>query len=75
MFLLVPAYPGCPGSKAVKRSLLLLSVNVLVSVRNSKNVDVGKVDRPLTILYTLIRSALLRLSSKVYNPSRCNRSV
>jgi len=24
MFLLVPAYPGCPGSKAVKRSLLLL---------------------------------------------------
>jgi len=24
MFLLVPAYPGCPGSKAVKRLLLLL---------------------------------------------------
>jgi len=24
MFLLVPAYPGCPGSKAVERSLLLL---------------------------------------------------
>ena len=24
MFLMVPAYPGCPGSKAVKRSLLLL---------------------------------------------------
>ena len=24
MFLLVLAYPGCPGSKAVKRSLLLL---------------------------------------------------
>jgi len=24
MFLLVPAYPGCPGSKAVKWSLLLL---------------------------------------------------
>ena len=24
MFFLVPAYPGCPGSKAVKRSLLLL---------------------------------------------------
>jgi len=23
MFLLVPAYPGCPGSKAVKQSLLL----------------------------------------------------
>ena len=26
MFLLVPAYQGCPGSKAVKRSLLLLSL-------------------------------------------------
>ena len=26
MFLLVPAYPGCPGSKAVKRSLLLFVV-------------------------------------------------
>jgi len=25
-FLLVPAYPGCPGSKAVKRSSLLLKV-------------------------------------------------
>ena len=24
MFLLVPAYPGCPGSKAVKRSSSLL---------------------------------------------------
>ena len=24
MFLRVPAYPGCPGSKAVKRSLSLL---------------------------------------------------
>ena len=30
MFLLVPAYPGCPGSKAVKRSLLLL----LFTIRN-----------------------------------------
>jgi len=26
MFPLVPAYPGCPGSKAVKRSLLLVVV-------------------------------------------------
>ena len=30
MFLLVPAYPGCPGSKAVKRSLLLLLLESLV---------------------------------------------
>jgi len=28
MFLLVPAYPGCPRSKAVKRSLLLLLLSV-----------------------------------------------
>ena len=29
MFLLVPAYPGCPGSKAVKRSLLLFCCYVI----------------------------------------------
>ena len=29
MFLLVPAYPGCPGSKAVKRSLLFVVVVVM----------------------------------------------
>ena len=33
MFLLVPAYPGSPGSKAVKWSLLLL----LYSVKNREN--------------------------------------
>jgi len=27
VFLLVPAYPGCPGTKAVKRLLLLLLLN------------------------------------------------
>ena len=30
MFLLVPAYPGCPGSKAVKRSLYVMMVFVLL---------------------------------------------
>jgi len=30
MFLLVPAYPCCPGSKAVKRSLLLLLFTAIV---------------------------------------------
>ena len=30
MFLLVPAYPGCPGSKAIKRSLLLLLLQIYV---------------------------------------------
>ena len=29
MFLLVPAYPGSPGSKAVKRSLMLLLLYVV----------------------------------------------
>jgi len=27
MFLLVPAHPGSPGQRAVKKSLLLVSVN------------------------------------------------
>ena len=30
MFLLVPAYPGCPGSKAVKWSLCISVVFVLL---------------------------------------------
>jgi len=30
MFLLVPAYPGCPGSKAVKRLSLLLLLLLLL---------------------------------------------
>ena len=30
-----------------------------MSARNSKSVDVGKVDRPFTILYTSVRSALV----------------
>ena len=38
MFLLVPAYPGCPGSKAVKRSLLLLEqLQVLLSFLSSRH--------------------------------------
>ena len=42
MFLLVPAYPGCPGSKAVKRSLLLLLL--LSSVKKLiESVDNGTV--------------------------------
>ena len=32
MFLLVPAYPGCPGSKAVKRSLLLLLLLLYINI-------------------------------------------
>jgi len=33
MFLLVPAYPGCPGSKAVKRSSLLLSFFISFKIK------------------------------------------
>jgi len=43
MFLLVPAYPGCPGSKAVKRSLLLL----LSVFQYHKTVDLGGLRKPL----------------------------
>ena len=35
MFLLVPAYPGCPGSKAVKRSLLLLLPIVIQLIKSN----------------------------------------
>ena len=49
MFLLVPAYPGCPGSKAVKRSLLLLLLPTLV-VTHQLQVErrTGKVCQPET---------------------------
>ena len=48
MFLLVPAYPGCPGSKAVKRSLLLLLLttfplfNTDLSKRNGRLLPLSK---------------------------------
>jgi len=36
MFLLVPAYPGCPGSKAVKRSLWLLLLLLLLYIYSAQ---------------------------------------
>ena len=39
MFLLVPAYPGCPGSKAVKRLMLYFNLNLTSVGRTS--VDIG----------------------------------
>ena len=33
MFLLVPGYPGCPGSKAVKRSSLLSQMKLTISLK------------------------------------------
>ena len=34
MFLLVPAYPGCPGSNAVKRSLLCCCSSLTALLNN-----------------------------------------
>jgi len=36
MFLLVPAYPGCPKSKAVKWSLLLLLIDLLAELHRKQ---------------------------------------
>ena len=47
MFLLVPAYPGCPGSKAVKRSLLLLLLLYLLLAFSALTLLVwGQEERP-----------------------------
>jgi len=53
MFLLVPAYPGCPGSKAVKRSLLLL---LLLYHRNATEAtdDVQRLVFSLTVQEALL---------------------
>jgi len=51
MFLLVPAYPGCPGSKAIKRSLLGLQL--------SKN-------DTLMVLRVLIQATFLLLFHSCY---------
>ena len=51
MFLLVPAYPGCPGSKAVKRSLLLLSVFSCTVLFVSISQVIGCEDRLRNDLY------------------------
>jgi len=39
MFLLVPAYPGCPGSKAVKRSLLLYTGQTALAGTSSSTLE------------------------------------
>ena len=42
MFLLVPAYPGCPGSKAVKWSLLLLLLIKCIYTEQAVRLDAAK---------------------------------
>ena len=56
MFLLVPAYPGCPGSKAVKRSLLLGLYCILLS-----RVLIYKIDVALQLTKLLLKKLLLLL--------------
>ena len=59
MFLLVPAYPGCPGSKAVKRSLLfyyrLAVMNYLPSQRLSVIVRNVFMPEPVTAACAVYR--------------------
>ena len=47
MFLLVPAYPGCPGQKAVKRSCVCVCVRacVRVCISNSDKVTICYIKR------------------------------
>jgi len=54
MFLLVPTYPGCPRSKAVKRSLLLLLLlsyfhAIVVEVCENKSFDYCILDLNMTL--------------------------
>jgi len=55
MFPLVPAYPGCPGSKAVKRSLLLL----LLVINSSHDKDVKTASRTPRLLQQQLGQSLL----------------
>ena len=41
MFLLVPAYPGCPGSKTVKRLCLCVCVCLILVVRGNSSAPQG----------------------------------
>jgi len=52
MFLLVPAYPGCPGSKAVKRSLLLLLLATHCDTGGPTNTKLNPTNPILTIIDT-----------------------
>ena len=48
MSLLVPAYPGCPGSKAVKWSLLLLLLYI-VYIKCSTKTDIVSIKTAETV--------------------------
>ena len=61
MFLLVPAYPGCPGSKAVKRSLLLLC-RLQAHVAQSSSSQ-GRLQQQLTERDAVIRDRDVRIAS------------
>jgi len=65
MFLLVPAYPGCPGSKAVKRSLLLLLLSHKTDMPN-------KICWCHSLLHTV---AVLAVTGLCFLPARRHASM
>jgi len=63
VFLLVPAYPGCPGPKAVKRWCVCVSVfGVMVGLQRTDGV-MGR---------SHIRCALLRCAGKTHLVASCS---
>ena len=74
MFLLVPAYPGCPGSKAVKRSLLLLFLQAeylinWVQHQNSGSSSLWQIHGALNAC-TIIETAIIVIIMMKYLTSR-----
>ena len=67
MFLLVPAYPGCPGSKAVKRSLLLLSLLYVLTNQSgpSGQICLTFVNAEVSVNLALAKKILLKLCVRV----------
>ena len=66
MFLLVPAYPGCRGSKAVKRSLLLSLLYVLTNQSGpSGQICLAFSNAEVSVNLSLAKKILLRLCVRV----------
>jgi len=83
-FLLVPAYPGCPGSKAVKRSLLYRIIDICISVGGQLDGNVFPGSLPhkfisfVTLIISFVVNKFLFLSLprfiKNYSPARSSQS-
>jgi len=61
MFLLVPAYPGCPGQTAVKWLLLLLLLNLTKGAKFA-----GSVGHPMTKTLSASGGAFLARDDGVF---------